>query len=122
MTRWDGGPKSLLRGYVRGAISNSRCSRVTRCPEGELDIVALDGDELVFIEVRSLSSEEIQTPEASIRLPKRRHLRTAARWFIKTRRLHKWRPRFDVIAIVWPADGEPTIRHHRNAFEFAGNW
>ncbi len=95
-------------------------ARNVRCPGGELDIVGLDGEELVFIEVRTRSGEAFGTPEATIRRDKRRFLARSARWFMRTRRLRALRPRFDVIAIVWPEGGEPAIRHHRGVFGWRG--
>lgn len=108
--------ETLAARHVRAALRMKLLCRNVRCPGGELDIIALDGDDLVFIEVRSLSSESVQRPEQTIRASKRRHLRQAASWFIRTRRLQRFRPRFDIIAIVWPPGGSPVIRHHRNAF------
>ncbi len=46
-------------------------ARNVLCPHGELDLVALDGEEIVFIEVRTLTTEEFQTPEQSMRRGKR---------------------------------------------------
>ncbi len=108
--------ENLAAQYTRKTLRFKLLTRNIRCPGGELDIIALDGDDLVFIEVRSLSSEDFQSPEASIRHTKRKRLRTAAHWFIRSRRLQRFRPRFDIIAIVWPLEGQPQIRHHRSAF------
>lgn len=104
--------------YVRRELGMKVLARNVRCPGGELDIVALDGEDLVFVEVRTRSSEEFTTPEATVTSHKKRFLMRAAHWFIQRKKLDRWNPRFDIIAIVWPADGEPIIRHHRNAFSF----
>lgn len=86
-----------------------------RCGKGELDLVALDGDTLVFVEVRSRGSEDYMTPEASVRWKKRQSLRKAARWFVKARRLKGMQTRFDMVAVVGEI-GKEEIRHHKGAF------
>ena len=98
----------------------TRCrviARNVRYVDGELDIVALDrADVLVFIEVRTRSSEDFGAPEESIRRGKRERVRRAARRFIRERRLQTLTPRFDTAAVVWPPEGKPEIRYHENAF------
>lgn len=78
---------------------------------GELDLVALDGETLVFIEVKGSRTAKIR-PEENVTADKRTALLRAAERYcaefgIKDRAL-----RFDVIAI--DADG---LRHYRDAFE-----
>ena len=46
-----------------------------RCREGEVDIIAKDGDYLVFIEVRTKSSRMFGSPEESITARKKEHLK-----------------------------------------------
>jgi putative endonuclease len=106
--------------YVKKRLRMKILARNVRCPHGELDLVALDGREIVFIEVRTLESEGYQRPENSIRRPKRQAVANSARWFYRTRRLKRFRPRIDVIAIVWPREGSPEIRHHRDAIGWSG--
>lgn len=108
--------EALAARHLRRALRMKVLASNVRCPGGELDIVALDGDDLVFVEVRTRSSEEFTTPEATITTDKQRFLIRAARSFIQHRQLSRWNPRFDIIAIVWPTDGEPVLRYHRNAF------
>jgi putative endonuclease len=85
---------------------------------GEIDLVARDGDVLVFIEVktrRSGAPAEAVTPE------KQRRLTLAAIHFLRRRNLLEERSRFDVVAIVWADDRRPPqIEHIRDAFEAVG--
>jgi putative endonuclease len=70
-----------------------------RCPRGEIDIIALDRDCLVFIEVRTKICLEYGTPEESITANKMKHLKNAAQYY---RQSHERLPpswRIDVIAI-----------------------
>ena len=110
--------EALAARYVRHELKMKVLARNVRYPGGELDIVALDGDDLVFVEVRTRSSEEFTTPEATVTSHKKRFLIRAANGFIRRKNLDRWNARFDIIAIVWPKNGEPIIRHHRSAFSF----
>lgn len=49
-----------------------------RCPHGEIDIIARDGDCLVFVEVRTRTSAEFGHPEESITRTKKERLRQVA--------------------------------------------
>jgi len=108
--------EKLAAGYLRRAYRMKILATNVLCPGGELDIVALDGDDLVFVEVRTRATDDFGTPESSIRQRKRRFLVRSARWFIRVRRLQSFRPRFDVVGITWPANGPPQVRYYRNAF------
>ncbi len=83
----------------------------------EADLVAVDpgGRTLVIVEVKTRSSVT-PPPEAGLTRAKQRHLeRFAAR--LGRRREYRDLPiRIDAIAIVWPAGGEPDIRHYKDAF------
>lgn len=89
-----------------------------RTPHGELDLVARERDRLVFVEVKTrrqgLPAEAV-TPE------KQRRLTLAALHFLARHRLLECPCRFDVVAIVWPADDQPpSIEHLRDAFPATG--
>lgn len=100
--------------YVRKTLGYRVLARNVRCPHGELDIVALDGETLVIIEVRTRATEVFGSPESSIRFKKRQALQRSIKWFIASRKLQVLQARLDVIAVVCPKEGEPTIRHHRH--------
>jgi putative endonuclease len=89
-----------------------------RTPQGEIDLIALDGNVLVFVEVKARrrgSPAEAVTPE------KQRRLTLAGLHFLKKHNLLDERSRFDVVAIVWPEDKRPPqIEHIRDAFEAVG--
>lgn len=91
-------------------------ARNASCPLGELDIVALDGATLVFVEVRSTSGTDPLVPAASVDREKQRRLSRMALWFRQRHRLQALDTRFDVIALAWPPGAEPLIEHHRSAF------
>ncbi len=110
--------EALAAEHLRSKLDMKILARNVRCPGGELDIIALDDNDLVFVEVRTRSSEEFTTPEATVTKQKKQFLIRAANWFMHRKKLNRWNPRFDIVAIVWPKEGEPTLRYHRNAFCF----
>lgn len=83
---------------------------------GELDLVMLDGETVVFVEVRFRGSSRFGDGAASIDARKRRRLVLAARQFLATHRAHRDAPcRFDVV----DASGDPaapTLCWLRDAF------
>lgn len=69
-----------------------------RCPAGEMDIVAEDGDCLVFVEVRTRRGREYGTPEESITAAKQARLVEVAQTYLQE---HEWPGdwRIDVVAV-----------------------
>ncbi len=89
-----------------------------RCREGEIDIVAQQGDYLVFVEVRTKTSSDFGTPEESITRTKKEKLIAAALTYINT---HQKLPplwRIDVVALEVNDKGKATrINLVENAIE-----
>jgi putative endonuclease len=86
-----------------------------RCALGEIDIIARDGKTLVFVEVKTRTSDG-PTPEEQVNATKQHQLTKAARFYLS--RFGSQPPaRFDVVAVVWPTGHEAQIRHTLNAFE-----
>jgi len=86
----------------------------------ELDIVAMEGDTIVFVEVKGRASSSYGSPREAVGAVKRRRLVTAATAYLKRRRLLERPCRFDVIGIRPEADGTPRFDHIKNAFEAGG--
>ena len=82
---------------------------------GELDIVAYDGDVLVFIEVKSRSDYSHGSPEASIDRRKQAQLKRVAKFYYYVNALSDVPCRFDVIAVDILGN-KKDIRHHKEAF------
>ena len=90
---------------------------------GEIDIIALDGRCIVFVEVRSTGSDDPTRPAESVDRAKQTRLTDLALDFLRRKHLLDQAARFDVLAVSWPADRrEPTIVHHRHAFEAVGRF
>jgi putative endonuclease len=90
---------------------------------GELDVVALDGACVVFVEVRSTEETDADKPAGSVDLEKQRRLTQLALGYLQRYRLLGKPARFDVLAISWPANQrQPLIRHYQKAFKASGRF
>lgn len=88
---------------------------------GELDLVAVDGRTVVFIEVKTRTSHDAGHPADAVDENKQQRLTRLALSYMKRHDLLECATRFDVVAVTWPAgDGQPTIEHFQNAFEATG--
>ena len=86
---------------------------------GEIDIIAKDGEEIVFIEVKTriLSSFNKSLPEESITPAKLYKLNKAASFYILKNQLFDVSYRFDAITLVaTPENSSATVKHFRNIF------
>ena len=80
----------------------------------EVDIIALDHDELVVVEVKTRSADTLFAPEQAVDHRKRQNIiRVANNYVRRTRRTEPLR--FDIIAIVG-SGAEAKIKHIKNAF------
>lgn len=84
----------------------------------EIDLVARDGEALVFVEVKTRKSEKFGRPASSVDRAKRRTLSRAAVRYIKRLKDPRVCFRFDVVEVVGEIDdpNPPIIRHIENAF------
>lgn len=81
-------------------------------PRGEVDIIALDGDTIVFAEVKTRRSGKFGMPALAVNRDKQTKIARTAQYFITQNRVYSLNKRFDVIEII----GE-EINHIKNAFE-----
>jgi len=91
-------------------------ARNYRAARAEIDVIAEEGEELVFVEVKTLAGSDFGEPEDRVEDFKQRQLSRAAIHYVTERRLEEREIRFDVIAVLL-GDGEPRIEHFRSAFE-----
>lgn len=93
-------------------------ARNYRCPLGEIDLVALDGRTLVFVEVKTRRGASFGSPFDAVDARKQRQVTRAAQHYISTHRLEHRLARFDVVGVDW-VDGRPVCELIQNAFEAA---
>jgi len=95
----------LERGGVEILDANWRCSL------GELDIVGREGDELVFVEVKTRSSTAFGHPAEAVTPRKVARLRRLAAAWLQAHDVHARGMRVDVIAVL-ARPGEPVLVEH----------
>jgi putative endonuclease len=87
-----------------------------RCTSGELDIVAVQGDQVIFCEVKTRRGERFGVPSEAVGAAKVRRLRALASIWLAAHPDVRGRVRFDVVS-VWPqASGPAVVEHLRGAF------
>ncbi len=94
--------------------------RNSRTPRGEIDIIALEGDDLVFVEVKSGHEGSVSGPERpvlAIGQRKQRRLRAlAAAWLSAKRQPRRFTEvRFDAVGVTFAADGSLAAYEHIRA-------
>jgi putative endonuclease len=97
-------------------------ARNWRCREGEVDIIALDGDVLVVCEVKTRRGVGFGTPLDAVTPAKAARLRRLAlRWLsdqraVATEFARYTEVRFDIVSVLRPLSGAMSVEHLRGAF------
>lgn len=86
----------------------------TRSGFGEVDLIAWEGDTLVFVEVKTRHSGEFGTPERAVDHEKRQKVIRAAGEYVRKAGTPWERVRFDVVSVLLSTP--PAITHRRDAF------
>jgi putative endonuclease len=87
----------------------------------EIDLVAVDGQCIVFVEVKSRTGDDAEAALDAVDWDKQRRLTRAALAYLKRHRLLEHRARFDVVALNWRDQQEaPELSHIRDAFPAVG--
>ena len=82
-----------------------------RCPEGEIDLVARDGDELVFVEVKTRTSVAFGHPLEAITPRKLARLRRLAGAWCLAHPEERASIRIDAVAVIAPRGGGIEVEH-----------
>ncbi len=94
--------------------------RNVRTAGGELDLVALVGGTVVFVEVRARHSEDVGSPLESVGPQKRRQLTKLATSYLRQKKLLEQPARFDVVAVESDDDGDLKVTVLPDAFPAQG--
>lgn len=87
-----------------------------RCRQGEVDVIAKDGDYYIFIEVKYRNSVRYGMPQDAVDMKKQHRISRTALYYLYSHGLGEDTPvRFDVAAIV-----ENKIHYIKNAFDYCG--
>jgi putative endonuclease len=119
--RWLGARSERAAEQFLARLGMRILARNVHYRDGEIDLVALDGSEVVFAEVRSTESEDLERVSQSVGASKQRKLTQAALAWLTENGLLEHSARFDVVLISWPpGQREPLIEHIPHAFEASG--
>jgi len=91
-------------------------ARNYRCPAGEIDLITLDGATLVFVEVKTRSSDAFADPEQGVDFHKQRRIIRAAECYRQIKGAQAYPCRFDVVSVVMQPNRRPKAHHIRDAF------
>ena len=83
---------------------------------GEIDLVAYDGETLVFIEVKTRGPESMGSPVESVNFRKQKQLRKIAEGYLVLNGISEVECRFDVISVLFDKNGEFSLTHFEDAF------
>lgn len=84
-----------------------------RCPDGELDVIARDGEQLVFCEVKTRRSVRFGEPVEAVGQDKAQRLRRLAWAWLEEHGGRGQAFRIDVLGVLAPPDAEPRLTHLR---------
>jgi putative endonuclease len=83
---------------------------------GEADIIVREGEDLVFVEVKTRTNERQGLPEESVTKARRKRYENIALAYLSNHCLPSCRVRFDVVAVLLIGQSRAMLRHHRDAF------
>lgn len=86
------------------------------CRQGELDIIAKDKDEIVFIEVKTRTSNKYGTPSEAVNKIKQKHMLQSIKYYLYIKGLSERFIRIDVIE-VYIKGNIVKVNHIKQAFE-----
>jgi putative endonuclease len=107
------GERLAERHLVRSGLT--LLDRNWRCPQGEIDLVLRDGDEVVFVEVKTRSSVAFGHPLEAITAAKLARLRRLAGAWCEAHP-GAGRIRIDAVAVIAPRDLPAVIEHLERVF------
>ena len=102
--------KHLRKGGLKFLTANYRT------PRGELDLVFRENDCLVFVEVKTRSSEDWMRPAAAVDRERRRRMTQAALDYLRAIKNPKVKIRFDIVEVLLNDGAVREIRHLPNTF------
>lgn len=120
-------PEHLRRGALGEAAAKAHLQQLGlkfltanfRSKRGEIDLIFRDGDCLVFVEVKTRSSEAWTRPAAAVNARKRRLLSQTALDYLRLLKDPRVKLRFDIIEVLLQDGKVREVRHLSNSFPLA---
>lgn len=101
--------------YLAGA-GMEIVERNWRSRHGEIDLIAAEGDCLVFVEVKTRTGRGFGSPAEAVTVTKQRRIRLLGLEWLRSSGRHWGRVRFDVVSILIENACAPQIHHIEGAF------
>ncbi len=120
-----GKDKRHMRGVIGESMAESYLhnigwriiARNWHCLKGEIDIIAMDGQTLVFVEVKTRDADTPFDPQTAVNLKKRQNLRAAAAQYMRQWQPTQFQYRYDIVSVLLKTFNElDRIELIRNAF------
>lgn len=92
------------------------------CRAGEIDIIAMQSDTVVFIEVKTRSSNRFGQPSEAVSTSKQRKLVKTALYYMQKNKLLEYMCRFDVMEIIADDENNSRINLIKDAFHYSGRY
>lgn len=89
---------------------------------GEIDLIAQDSEEIVFVEVKSRQDESFGYPEEAVTPEKIRKIMRAIQYYLSEKKWEDKNWRIDVVAIQFTDRGEPKVHHVKAVDMPEGLW
>ena len=107
--------EALAEDHLRG-LGYQIVERDVRTPLGQLDLVAMDGKTLVFVEVKTRAGQGYGLPQEAVDAKKIRKLRQLGLYYLKIRP-HRGSVRFDVVGLTVSDGRLVRVDHIKNAID-----
>lgn len=92
------------------------------CKAGEIDIIAAQADTIVFLEVKTRSSDRYGLPAEAVSTAKQGRIVRTALYYLQSRKLFDYMCRFDVIEILTDEENKHQINLIKDAFQYSGRY
>ncbi len=93
------------------------------CKAGEIDIIAKDKENIVFIEVKTRTSDKYGKPSEAVSIAKQRKIVKTALWYMSQKHLFDYMSRFDVIELLQDSEAALfKINYIKDAFQYSGRY
>ncbi|MCI8277769.1 MAG: YraN family protein [Clostridia bacterium] len=90
-------------------------ARNFKCAKGEIDIIAKDKEDIVFIEVKTRRNENYGKPVDSVNFIKQKHIKEVSKFFMYLNNIKDFSIRYDIIEI-YKKENKFLINHLKNLF------
>lgn len=114
--------EDLAAKYLKKEKAYKLVARNWRYKQDEIDIIAQDGNVLVFVEVKTSTTEKLVPAYYSVTKKKKRNLARACKAYLKTKKPNSKHFRFDIITVKLCQREENHVNHYTNVRLFSKNF